>query len=356
MTIGTELAGGVQSPAAGRPDAPTARLILPASASREEWDAVRRSGIGGSDVAAILGMDKYRPPRRIYEAKHGRPDEGDSEAAEVGREIEDFIATMFSKRSGIPTAPTPGTLANLTRPWMLANVDKYALDPHTSAVVAPVECKNRSEHQADDWERGVPDVPAIQCFWYMAVGGWSHGYVAALIGGNKIRYYRLERDEELIGYLISYCERWWQRHIVEGWPPPPDGHPATKDVLARLWDVRPDDVVDVDRERARQLRARREELRAQAKAVQQELDLVENTMRLICGEAGTARAGRDTAWTYKRTGTFASSRFREEKPELAAQYTRMVPAIDTARLKADHPEIYEQYRARVLTVPPAKGL
>jgi putative phage-type endonuclease len=357
VTISTELAGDIASPAAGRPDAPTARLVLPASASYEEWLDVRRSGIGGSDVAAILGLDGFRSPRHVYEAKHGRGDDGDSEAAEVGREIEDFIAYMFTRRSGVETAPTPGTLANLTRPWMLANVDRFALDPRTGEVLGPVELKNRSEYQAEDWEgEQPPDGPALQCHWYMAVGGWSHGYVAGLVGGNKLRWFRLERNEELIGYLIEACERWWRRHVVEGFPPPPDGHPATKPLLARLWDVKVEDVVQVSRDRARVLRARREALRAQAKAIGEELALVENTMRLICGEAGIARAGRDTAWTYQPTGTFASSRFREEQPELAAQYTRSVEAVDTARLQADHPEIYERYRARVLHVPPAKGL
>ncbi|MEU7092940.1 YqaJ viral recombinase family protein [Kitasatospora aureofaciens] len=352
MTISTET-----SPAASRYDAPTARLVLPNDATEEQWHAVRRSGIGGSDVAAILGLDRYRGPLHVYEAKHGRDTFTGSEAAEIGTEIEDFIARLFSKRSGIPIATPPGTLAHVDRPWMLANVDRYALwDAESGAVAGPVECKNRSEHQASDWEDGaVPDAPAIQCHWYMAVGGWDVGYVAALVGGNKLRWSRLERDEELIGYLVEHCGAWNQRHVIEGFPPEPGGLETTTELLAKLWSVKPDTFAEIDVSKAKALRARHAELKAQEKALDAELVAVENEMRALAGEKEVVQASGKPAWSWKGNGVFASKKFTEAHPELAAAYTRMVPAIDTDRLKADHPETYAAFRARVLRVP-AKGI
>ncbi|MFZ3595121.1 YqaJ viral recombinase family protein [Streptomyces sp. BH104] len=337
--------------------APTARLLLPADASRDEWEATRRAGIGGSDVAAILGLGggKYTSPRHVYEAKHGRPEAVTSEAAEIGTEIEGFIARMFTKRSGIEIAMPPGTLVNLERPWMLANVDRYALDD-TGQVCGPLECKNRSAYQLDDWEDGrVPDAPAIQCHWYMAVGGWSHGYVAALVGGNTLRWSRLERDEEMIGYLVDYCGTWYQRHVVEGIEPPPDGYEATTNLLAKLWTVKPETIAEIDVAKAKELRARRAELKDREKAIAAELRTVENEMRLLTGENEVAKAGGQPAWSWKANGTFASKKFREANPELAAQYRRLVETVDTERLEADHPETYAKYRARQLRVP-EKGI
>ncbi|MFJ3100301.1 YqaJ viral recombinase family protein [Streptomyces sp. NPDC086835] len=350
MTITTTERSGAQAPAAGRPDAPTARLLLPATASADQWHEVRRSGIGGSDVAAILGLDKYRGPRHVYEAKHGRDTEADNEAMEFGRELEDVIARSFSRRANVPIVTPPGTLVHNEHPWMLANVDRYALD-EAGAVVAPVECKNRSEYQADDWEEGVPDSPAIQAHWYMAVGGWDYAWVAALIGGNRLRYHRLERDEELIGYLVQHCGDWYQRHVVEGFPPPADGLEATKELLGRLWVAKPEDIVEVDLERARALRAQRARLTDQIKALNTELTTVENEMRLMAESAEIAKVGNAVAWTWKQNSTFAPKRFREEQPELAAKYMHTVEVLDTDRLKADHPTVYRQYRARQLRVP-----
>lgn len=339
------------------PEAPTARLLLPASASREEWEATRRAGIGGSDVAALLGLGggKYTSPRHVYEAKHGRPDEVNSEAAEIGTEIEDFVAHLFSKRSGLNVATPHGTLVHNEHPWMLANVDRYVLDD-TGAVAGPLELKNRSEYQIDDWEDGaVPDAPAIQLHWYLAVGGWSHGYVAALVGGNKLRWSRLERDEEMIGYLVDYCGTWYQRHIVEGFPPPADGYEATTNLLAKLWSVKAETIAEIDVAKAKELRARRAELKEREKTLADELRTVENEMRLLTEDHEVAKAGGKAAWSWKANGTFASKRFTEAEPELAAAYTHLVPALDLDRLKAEEPAVYDRYRARVLRVP-AKGV
>lgn len=340
------------------PEAPTARLLLAADAPREQWEATRRSGIGGSDVAAILGLanPKYASPRHVYEAKHGRPVPVNSEAAEIGTEIEDFIARMFSKRSGVRVGMPPGTLVHVDRPWMLVNVDRYTYGPDSDVVTGLLECKNRSEYQASDWEDGaVPDAPAIQTHWGMAVGGWDHGYVAALVGGNKLRWSRLERDEELIEYLVDYCGRWFQRHVVEGFPPPADGYEATTDLLAKLWSVEPETVAEVDLAKAKELRARRADLKEQEKALADALRTVENEMRLLTGTAEVAKTGKTVAWTWKQNGNFGAKEFAEAEPELAAKYTRMVSALDLDRLKAEQPKVYAKYRGRRLLVP-AKGV
>lgn len=338
-------------------EAPTARLLLPSTASHEEWEQERRRGIGGSNVAAIFGLGgKYSSPRHVYEEKHGRSPFRESEPAEIGREIEDFIARMFTKRAGLRVSSPPGTLVNLDRPWMRANVDRFVLDAE-GRVVAPLECKNRSEYQADEWEDGVPDAPALQTYWYMAVGGWDHGYVAALVGGNKLRWHRLERDEEIIAQLVETCGTWFQRHVVEGTPPPADGLEGTTALLARLWDCEEDAITEVGVDEALKLRADWHKRKQGVKAAAEELRLVENKMRLVAGANEIVKANGVPVWSNKQNSTFSPKRFAEEQPELAAEYTRMVPAVDTDRLKDEKPAIYRQYRARQLRVPAnAKGL
>lgn len=348
-------------PPQGLPEAPAARLLLPSGdlndpGYRRQWEATRLGGIGGSDVAGILGLaGKYNSPRRVYEEKHGRSTFKDTEPAEIGREIEDFIAMMFAKRSGLDIAMPPGTLQNLERPWMRANVDRYVIGSDGCPVV-PLECKNRSYYQLDQWEDGVPDAPAIQAYWYMAVGGWSHGYVAALVGGNRLIWHRLERDEEIIADLVEHCEQWYQRHIVEGFPPAADGLEDTEKLLARLWEVKPEAVAEVNADTADRLLGEHERLTEKAKAVADEVRAVENEMRLIAGENEIVkdRTGR-VVWTNKQNSTFAPKRFADERPALAKRFEVMKPAIDTKRLAAEEPDVYREFRARQLRLPkPAK--
>lgn len=343
-------------PAPGDLVAPTARLVLPAGdlndpAFRLEWEAVRRVGIGGSDVAAIVGLDKYRGPRHVYEEKHGREIVRDNEAMEIGREIEGFIAHLFSKRTGVPVVDPAGTLAHVDHAWALVNIDRDTLDPETGEVVGPLECKNRSEYQLEEWEEGPPDAPALQVHWGMAVSGHQRGYVAALVGGNKLRWHVVERDEEMIGHLLEHCGAWYQRHIVEGFPPPVDGLGATKDLLGRLYEVQPEAIAEVDLRKAKELRAARAELDAQIKDLTRQKTAIENEMRDTAGHADVVRCGAATAWTWKANGNFSESALREAFPDVATACTKTVEVLDLDRLKAEHADAYNACRARRLYVP-----
>ncbi len=343
-------------PAVGDLVAPTARLALPAGdlndpTHRERWEMVRRLGIGGSDVAAIVGLDKYRGPRHVYEEKHGREIVRDNEAMEIGREIEEFILRLFSKRSGVPIVTPPGTLAHVDHAWAMVNIDGDALDPETGEVAGPVEVKNRSEYQLEEWEEGPPDAPALQCHWGMAVGGYQRGYVAALVGGNKLRWHVVERDQEMVDHLLEFCGQWYQRHVVEGFPPPVDGLEATKDLLGRLYDVKPEAIAEVDLRKAKELRSQRADLDAQLKELARQKTAVDNEMRDLAGHAEVVRVGAATAWTWKQNGNFDEAAFRKEYPALAAKCTKTVEALDLARIKKEHQAAYNACRGRRLYVP-----
>lgn len=335
-------------------EAPAATLLLGRRASRKKWEAARREGIGGSDVASIFGLaGKYSSPRHVFEEKHGRPQFRETEPAEIGREIETFVARMFTKRSGLKTRMPSGMIQNTARPWMRANVDRYVLDADGN-IVAPLELKNRSEYQADDWEDGVPDGPLLQLHWYLAVGGWDHGYVAALVGGNKLKWFRIERDEEIITEIVEHCEAWYQRHIVEGFEPPADGLEATTALLARLWEVQPEKVIDIPVEKAETLLKREERAADRVEAAKEQLRTVQNEMRLIAGDAEVVKAGGRQAWTVKQNSTFAPTRFHADYPELAAKYTHKVEALDMDRLKAESPDEYRLCRGRQLRISKPK--
>lgn len=332
----------------------TARLLLPADATEEQWHEARAQGIGGSDVAAILGLDKYRGPRKVYEEKAGYR-ERENTAMRAGKYMEPVIARWFEDDTGLATEVPPGTLVHVDHPWARVNVDRYVLED--GIVVAPLEMKNRSEYLSDDWDGAeqAPDGPALQAHWATAVGGWSHSYVAGLVGGNRLVIFRQERNEELCAELLRQCGAWFQRHVVEGFPPPVDGLESTKELLAALWEVRPEAVAEVPYDDALSLLGRRNALRAQIKALETELTTVENEMRDTAKDAEIVRADGKTAWTWKQNGNFSEKTFRADYPDLVASYTTTVEVIDTARLKAEQAEAYRKSRGRRLHVP-AKGI
>jgi putative phage-type endonuclease len=334
-----------------------ARVILPADAPEADWHATRRLGLGGSDIPTLLGMNRYTAPLELYYAKRGElPDLPRSaeliEAAEMGHELEDVIARRWARRHGAHIRRGPGTLQHPDAEWMLANVDRLFAAPPPGGFGEPeegvVEVKNRSEYQLSAWQDDVPDGPALQAHWYLAVTGYRVAYVVALLGGNKMRAHRIERDDDLLADLVEAAREFWQR-VLEGDPPPVDGSAATKNLLDHLYDVSPDLKVDLDRAEVAPLLAAREEALADLESAEKRIDDAENQLRALIGSAELATVDGVPIATWKPNGTFAAKRFRDAHPDLAREYATKT-VIDTKRLKAERPDLYAAFRPRVLRI------
>lgn len=336
---------------------PTGVLVAPPTSTHDEFITVRkrlsdeRVGVGSSDVPAILGMDPYKSPLMLYLEKTGelpdlpRTQELD-DAAELGLIYEDGIARLCARRKGFNLLPSPGTLAHVDRPWALSNVDRLADEDHDGRGDAVVECKNRSIYQADDWEDGVPDAPAIQTHWHLAVTGYDHGWVAAVLGGNMPRFWRVDRDEQLINHLFDIVAAFRQR-IIDREPPPVDGSAVTAELLAHLYEVEENATVVLDPDEALPWLTQLKQAREQAKAAEAAEVEATNHLKSLAGEAEIALLGDQPAFTWKRNGTFRLKDFEREHPALVGKYSRKVSALDMDGLKESSPEIYAAFRSRV---------
>ena len=79
-------------------------LVDTAGLSEEEWLAYRRKGIGGSDVAALLGISPWRTARDLFYDKLNIAVVEDHEdnwvALEMGHLLEPLVAKIFHHRTG----------------------------------------------------------------------------------------------------------------------------------------------------------------------------------------------------------------------------------------------------------------
>ncbi|CAG9257981.1 hypothetical protein BDI4_570036 [Burkholderia diffusa] len=55
-----------------RPRKPALKLVKTADLSRDDWLAVRRTGIGGSDAASAVGLNPYMSALELWLDKTGR--------------------------------------------------------------------------------------------------------------------------------------------------------------------------------------------------------------------------------------------------------------------------------------------
>lgn len=79
-------------------------LVETAGLSEEKWLAYRRKGIGGSDVAALLGISPWRTARDLYFDKLNIVAVEDNEdnwvALEMGHLLEPLVAKILQKGLG----------------------------------------------------------------------------------------------------------------------------------------------------------------------------------------------------------------------------------------------------------------
>lgn len=291
---------------------------------RQEWLAARTQGIGGSDAAAIAGLNPWVSPVQVWLEKTGQiesPDLSGNESVYWGTVLEDVVAREFARRTGMWVQRRNAILAHPEHSYMLGNVDRLTRPERGSGEWGVLECKTTSEYAKGQW--GDDEVPAhylIQLQHYLAVTGYSYGYLAVLIGGNKYRHLRVQRDDELIQHLIEIESRFWHEHVIAGVPPAWDGTQASTDLLSRLYpEGRPEEIA-LPAEAA-ELIAQYEEAAEAEKEWAQRKDEASNRLKGLLGECELGVIGeRRVSWK-----TIASDR------------------LDTKALRADHPEIYDEY-------------
>ena len=211
-------------------------LVHTESLSHDEWLSYRRNGIGGSDLAAICSLSKWRTPLHVYLEKLGQsPPEEPNEAAEWGTRLEPLIADKFAsihpewaviEKSVIYSHPT--------YEWALGNLDRMIICPKRGRGI--LEIKTASEYLRHEWDNGnIPDYYYVQLQWYFFVTGLEWGYFATLIGGNKYREYEVMRDEEMIDQLLRLASAFWNHHVLSCIPPEVDGSDSCSTLLNRMY-------------------------------------------------------------------------------------------------------------------------
>ena len=198
--------------------------------TREEWLSYRRLGIGGSDVAAIMGISPFATSRDLYNDKIGvEPvieEESNWVALEVGHRLEDLVAEIFSKKTGLEVFPVRIMFRHPLYPFMLADVDFFVRMPDGSFAI--LECKTCNYNAKDKWADGnIPDHYVYQGRHYMAVMNIHHAFIACLWGNSEkdFVYYPLARDLLEEENIIEQEEYFWTEYVEKKVEPPLSGKP-----------------------------------------------------------------------------------------------------------------------------------
>ena len=217
---------------------PALRLVNTLNIDHDEWLAVRKTGIGGSDAAAAVGLSPYKSMLELWLEKTGRdaelekPDPNDTTHPVFwGTLLEPIVAAAYTQQTGNRVRKVNAVLRHPTVPFMLANLDREVIGVPGVQIL---ECKTAGEFGSRLWRDGVPEYVQLQVQHQLAVTGKQAGDVAVLLCGQQLAVHRIERDDELIARLIELEARFWQ-YVETDTPPPADGSESADRALRCLY-------------------------------------------------------------------------------------------------------------------------
>ena len=291
----------------------------PLPSNHEEWLEDRRKGIGGSDVGAVLGLNKYKSPYTLWAEKSGllHTDEVDNESMRIGRDLEDYVARRFIEATGHEVITSDYSFQSKAHPFMLANVDRLLTDEPCG-----LECKTASALTRYDFENGdIPPSYYCQCMHYMAVTGLKKWYIAILVMGKGFYWFEINRDEEEIKALIEAEAEFWNK-VETGEAPQIDGTTSTAATLGALFNRSHDKECVLGHEAETAINMIYN-INKKIKELKEQKILYENIVKRDMQDAEKAEVEDYTVkWTRKDTERFSQSDLKKYEPSIYKRFSK----------------------------------
>jgi putative phage-type endonuclease len=299
-----------------------------ATANHEEWKALRAQYIGGSDAAAVVGLNRFSSPYALWAEKTGRTPQFEGNlATDVGTFLEEFIAKRFETVSGKKVRRDNRSFINDRYPWAIANIDRDIVGED-----AGLECKSTSALNVKRFKGGeFPENYYCQCVHYLAVTERVRWYIAVLIGNQDFKVYHLTRIEnescpewceaslyisdEEISALMEAEKDFWYSNVKADVPPIADGTKPCTNAIKTIYSESSEDSVNLSMfETDLEQRAA---LSAQIGNLEKLRDAVDNKIKAYMGNASRGESNRyRVTWTSSQRNNFDRKRFEKEHPSL----------------------------------------
>lgn len=289
------------------------KTVCTENMTRDEWVKFRKNYIGGSDAAAIIGLNPFVTPYSLWAEKTGRlPEREDNEAMRQGRDFEQYVADRFTEETRLPTTKVSEMYFNSDFPFAMANIDRWVEKGSVG-----LECKTTSSLNLKRFKNGeYPNNYYVQCMHYMAVTGAKKWYLAALVLNKGFYVFEIERDEQEINSLMDAEQEFYENYMKPELPPPVDGFVPTTEAINTIFNT----VSDFNKISLFGREKQIEQyflLRKKIGEYEQMKEQIEQELKLDLGDHETGIEGKYMVnWKKTSRCTFDSKRFAEENPHL----------------------------------------
>lgn len=225
-----------------------------------EWYDFRQTGLGGSDLGAVMRINPYHSVWSLWEEKIGlaNPNKELNEAMLYGLLLEDTVGRMWCMYDDmidgnkVPTyvgryaayeqavAVEPSTkisqfyvrrnhkvngiITNDNFPWLFISLDRiipkgqfcFKEGRPLLEVDVPLEIKTMNYYVANKFIDDIPPYYHTQGHGYMVVLEVDYVEFAVLVGGQRFSLKPFIQDEDFTEALIDTSHDFWYQHVLPG--------------------------------------------------------------------------------------------------------------------------------------------
>jgi len=291
--------------------------------SRIDWLKLRQKGIGGSDVAAVLGLSKWKTPLQVYEEKIA-PEPIDTpmnDQMEAGIRLEETVAQWWADKHGFDIQKDNKVRFHQKYPELLVNLDRIIISTNGRGT-GVLECKTADAFYYNTWEEGtIPDHYFCQVQHQFSVTGHKWGAIGLLVGGNNFKSIDVEPDPGFIKMMNERLLTFWHDHVVKRIPPTP----STLDETKRLFPKSDPNLIIEATEETLEAFRNFKEVDKKAKEFKKEADKLKVDLQAAMGKAITLTCNGETIATWKNDKDgmqFDKKAFETDYPELVDKYSK----------------------------------
>lgn len=280
--------------------------------SREQFLLDRKTGIGGSDIAAIMGVSPWRTAFDVYKDKTSDTiGEIDNDVLKRGRDLERTVLSAYADKTGKVLITNIPMMRDKEYPFLIGNIDARVKDENVI-----IEAKTTRSFMSS-WHAGIPKHYQLQVAHYASITDADRVDIAVLFGGLDFGYFVYERDVELEKKIKRAAIDFWHNHILARVPPATQN---LQDIKFEYPVVDGKKIIKADEDMRITVEALRdiEEKRKSLEKTEEDLKL---RIQKYMGDAGVLEAGRYNA-------VLSCSE---------------VERLDTKSFKVNHPGIYQDY-------------
>lgn len=282
-----------------------------------EYLEERRKLIGGSDIAAIMGISPWKTAFQVYQEKRKEVEDWKgNEATDWGSRLEPAIRQWYSDTTGRSVKIPGKILVHPKYSFMGASLDGFTDDGR----VVEIKTARSGRHWGEPETNQIPDYYAVQVHHYMTITGLEVADVPVSIAGSAPCLYTVDADKEISEMIIEACSKFWER-VVNGNPPEPVTY---ADAIARFGKIKATGAIIAD-ELTANLIAGIKSVREQIKELEGHEEDYKGRIISIMGEQADTII--DSSGCALLTYKLANGR----------------KVFDAKTFEKDHPNLYQRY-------------